>query len=149
MMTKQNPQVKVGPGLIGVGVGILVFKNGKILLGKRKSLLGKGEYAGLGGHLEFGESIEECAKREAMEEAGVKLKNIKFLCLSSLKKYHGKHYIDIGLKAEWAEGEPKNMEPDKCEGYAWYGLDNLPSPLFGAELNYLEALKSGKNFFDS
>ena len=141
MFYKQDPQVKVG-------VGIMVFKDGKVLLGKRKSPLGQGEYAGLGGHLEFGESIEDCARREAMEEAGVKLKNIKFLCLSSLKKYQGKHYIDIGLKAEWAKGEPKTMEPDKCEGYAWYDLNNLPSPLFASEHNYLKALKSGKNFFD-
>lgn len=136
-----DPQVRVG-------VGIMVFKEGKVLLGKRKSLLGKGEYAGLGGHLEFGESIEACAKREAKEEAGIEIKNIKFLCLSSLKRYQGKHYIDIGLKAEWAKGTPKAMEPEKCEGFDWYFLDNLPSPLFAAEDNYLKALKSGKNFFD-
>ena len=134
---------------VRVGVGIMVFKNGKLLLGKRKAELGKGEYAGLGGHLEFGESIEQCAKREAMEEAGIELKNIEFLCLSSLKKYQGKHYIDIGLKAEWKKGKPKVMEPDKCEGFEWFPLDNLPSPLFAAEHNYLKALKSGQNFFDS
>lgn len=141
-MTLSNPQVRVG-------IGIVVFKNGKILLGKRKNAHGQGEYAGLGGHLEFGESIEACAKREAKEEAGIKIKNIKFLCLSSLKTYKGKHYIDIGLKAEWAEGEPKVMEPEKCEGFAWYDLSNLPKPLFAAEHNYLEALNSGKNFFDT
>jgi len=133
---------------VRVGVGIMVFKDGKLLLGKRKSKLGKGEYAGLGGHLEFGESIEACAKREAMEEAGIELKNIKFLCLSSLKKYQGKHYIDIGLTAKWAKGVPKAMEPEKCEGFNWYDLDRLPFPLFAAEHNYLEALKSGKKFFD-
>lgn len=140
-MILKNPQVRVG-------VGIMVFKEGKVLLGKRKSLLGKGEYAGLGGHLEFGESIEACAKREAKEEAGIKIKKIKFLCLSSLKKYQGKHYIDIGLTAEWAIGKPKTMEPEKCEGFAWYELENLPSPLFAAENNYLVALKSSQNFFD-
>ncbi len=140
-MNLNNLQVKVG-------VGILVFKDNKLLLGKRKSPLGKGEYAGLGGHLEFGEAIEECAKREAMEEAGIEIKNIKFLCLSSLKKYQGKHYIDIGLKAEWAKGTPQTMEPEKCEGFDWYDLNNLPSPLFAAENNYLVALKSAKNFFD-
>ena len=133
---------------VRVGVGIILLKGKKILLGKRKSPLGKGEYAGLGGHLEFGESIEECAKREAREEAGIEIKNIKFLCLSSLKKYKGKHYIDIGLKAEWVKGKPKVMESEKCEGFEWYDLNNLPDPLFAAGYNYLEALKSGKNFFD-
>lgn len=143
-----NPQPRLIRGQVRVGVGIVVFKGKKILLGKRKAAHGEGEYAGLGGHLEFGESIEQCAKREALEEAGIMIKNIKFLCISSLKKYQGKHYIDIGLKAEWAANEPKALEPDKCESFAWYDLNNLPEPLFAAEHNYLKALNSGKNFFD-
>lgn len=130
-----------------VGIGMLVLKDGKVLLGKRKGAHGEGEYAGLGGHLEFNESIEDCARREAMEEAGIKIKNIRLLCVSNLKKY-GKHYLDIGLKVEWAENEPKVMEPHKVESWEWYDLDNLPKPLFAAEGNYFEALKTGKNFFD-
>ena len=131
-----------------VGIGMLVLKGKKVLLGKRKGAHGEGEYAGLGGHLEYGESIKDCARREAMEEAGIEIKNIRFLCLSNIKKY-GKHYLDIGLKVEWAKGEPKVMEPDKVESWGWYDLDNLPSPLFACEPNYIEALKTGKNFFDS
>lgn len=137
----KNPQVRVG-------VGVMVFKDGKILLGKRKGSHGAGEYAGLGGHLEFGESIEECIKREAREEAGIEVGNIKFLCLSSLKKYHDKHYIDIGMTAEVISGIPKIMEPEKCESWGWYDLENIPRPLFAAEENYLLALNSRKNFFD-
>ena len=42
-----------------VGVGVMVFKDGKILLAKRKGSHGAGEYAFPGGHLEFGESFEQ------------------------------------------------------------------------------------------
>ncbi len=133
---------------VRVGVGVMVFKNGKLLLGKRKNAHGEGEYAGLGGHLEFGESIEYCVKREAKEEAGIEVRNIKFLCLSSLKRYKGKHYIDIGMTAELVGEEPKIMEPEKCEKWGWYDLNNLPKPLFAAEENYLKALSSNENFFD-
>lgn len=132
-----------------VGVGVLVLKDGKVLLGKRKGAHGAGHYGGLGGHLEFWESIEECAKRECMEEAGIEITNIKFLTLSNIKKYGGKHYIDVGVVAEWKSGEPKILEPKKCAGWGWYDLNSLPKPLFAALENYIEAYKSGKNFFDS
>lgn len=131
-----------------VGIGVLVFKKGQVLLGKRKGSHGKGEYAFPGGHLEFGESIEECARRECKEEAGIEIKNVKFIRLSNLKKYD-KHYVDIGIMAEWASGRPKRMEPGKSGNWDWYDMENLPRPLFGVIEQTLEALKTGRNFFDS
>ncbi len=130
-----------------VGVSVLVFKNNKVLLGKRKGSHGEGEYASPGGHLEFGESIEDCARRECLEEAGIKIKNIKFLRLANLRKY-GKHYADIGLTAEWDSGDVKVMEPEKMEKWNWYDLNDLPKPLFAALEQTFEALRTGKIFFD-
>lgn len=54
-----------------VGVGIMVMKNGKVLLGKRKGSHGTGKYAWPGGHMEHMESFEECAKREVREETEI------------------------------------------------------------------------------
>lgn len=63
---------------INVGVGVMIFdKDGMILLGKRKGSHGAGEYSFPGGHLEYGESFEECAKREVMEECGIEIKNLE------------------------------------------------------------------------
>ena len=140
MKQEQKPQV---------GVGIVIFKNGKILLGKRKGAHGAGEYAGPVGHLEHLESIEECAKRETREETGMEITNIKFLCVSNLKKYAPKHYLDIGFTADWVSGEPQVLEPEKRERWDWYSLDNIPEPLFGVEPNYLEAIKTGRTFWDA
>ncbi len=141
-MTANNPQIKVG-------IGIMVFKNGKVLLTKRKGSHGAGEYAFPGGHLEFGESFESCARRECREEAGIEIKNVRFVRLANLKAYTGKHYVDIGLMAEWESGEPQVLEAEKAERWEWYDLDKLPKPLFATIDSYLEALKTGKNFFDS
>lgn len=49
-----------------VGVGVLIFQQGsqRCLVGRRKGAHGGGEYALPGGHLEHGESFEECARRE-------------------------------------------------------------------------------------
>ena len=54
-----------------IGVAVIVKKKDKVLLGKRISLHGKGSWGFPGGHLEFCESIEECAKRETKEETGL------------------------------------------------------------------------------
>ncbi len=133
---------------IKIGVGVMIFKGGKVLIGKRKGKNEVGEYAWPGGHLEFMESIIDCAKREVMEETGMEITNVKFLRLENFKK-NSKHYIDIALTADWKFGDPKTMEPEKCEGWEWRDLDNLPQPLFPTLASYFEALKTGQNFFDN
>lgn len=131
-----------------VGIGTMVLKNGKVLFGKRKNAHGDGEYSFPGGHLEHGESIIECGKRETLEEAGIEIENVRLLCVSNEKKYLPKHYVNIGLIADWKSGEPTINEPDKYVDIGWYDIDNLPSPLFEVAPNFFEAIKTGKNFFD-
>jgi 8-oxo-dGTP diphosphatase len=86
-----------------VGVGLLIFKDGKILLGKRKSAHAPGVYCGTGGHLESGESVFDCAIRETREEAGIEIENLRFLCVGN---YPGdeKHYINFGIAADYSSG---------------------------------------------
>lgn len=114
---------------VRVGVGILVIREGQVLLGKRRGSHGEGEYAWPGGHLEFGETIEECVAREIAEETGLTVRPIKPVSLSNVIKY-GRHYIDIQYLVEYDSGTAEVREPDKVEGWAWYPLDDLPEPLF-------------------
>lgn len=132
-----------------VGVGVMILKDGKVLLGKRKGSHGAGEFGWPGGHMEYMESFAGCAKREVMEETGMEIENIRFLRLLNLKEYAPKHYVDIGLIADWKSGEPHIMEPDRCEGWAWYAMDNLPTPLFYVCASFFEAHKTGRNFWDA
>src|SRR6185369_16550479 len=113
-----------------VGIGVLIFKDGKILLGKRKSKHANGVFAPPGGKLEFMESFEDCAKREVREEAGIEITNLRFICLRNSKEYTPKHWVNIGLAADWLSGEPTVMEPEKSGEWKWYALDALPEPLF-------------------
>ncbi len=125
----------------------MLFKDGKVLLAKRNDT---GEYCWPGGKMEFGESFEECARRETREETGLEIANIRFLRLMNLKSADSlKHFVDIELMADWESGEPELLEPEKFEMWSWYDLDDLPEPLFYPQLTALEAYKTGKVFFDS
>ena len=84
-----------------------------------------------GGHLEYGESWEECVKREAMEEVGVEIENIRFIAATNdVFTAENKHYVTIFMVAGIKSGEVKNMEPDKAAGIDWFTYDSLPQNLF-------------------
>lgn len=111
-----------------VGVGAFVLnEHGEIIIGKRKGSHGAGKevllpcrrvsytvasgtYAFPGGHLEFGETFEQCAIREIMEETGLSIGNVKFLTATNdVMVSENKHYITIfvGCTIVGAEKEPK------------------------------------------
>ena len=131
-----------------VGVGISIFKDGKILLGKRKGSHGAGEYAFPGGHLEHMESFADCARREVKEECGIEIKNIRFQYLANVKKYAPKHYAHIGLIADWKSGEPKVLEPKKSESWGWYSMEKSPRPLFEMCRLSFDAYRKNKKYYD-
>lgn len=114
-----------------VGVGVMIIRNNKVLLGKRRGAHGENTYSWCGGHLEYGESLEECARREVKEESGLEVTSLKFLCVSNIISY-GKHYLDIEFLAKVKKGQPQVLEPEKREHWDWYDLDKLPQPLFKA-----------------
>jgi len=114
-----------------IGIAVVIERNNKILLGKRKGSHKAGFWAFPGGHLEFNETLENCAKREVMEETGLAITSIrKDTYTNDIMKDENKHYLTCFIRADCEIGEPKIMEPDKCEEWGWFDWDNLPSPLF-------------------
>lgn len=113
-----------------VGVAVFIKKDDKYLLMKRASPHGYGTWAIPGGKLDYGETFEQCSKREIMEEVGVEITNIKFVVANNNLFADRKHYITIVMKADWLSGEATIMEPEKCSDLIWCTLEEIPEPLF-------------------
>ncbi len=125
-----------------VGIGVFVWKDGKFLMGKRRGSHGHDTWSIPGGHLEFGESWEECAKREVLEETGLRVNNVRFLAATNdLFPDDNKHYTTIWVECDWVSGQPSITEPDKWVDQEWRTFDTLPSPLFEPCWNNLKKVK--------
>ena len=126
----------------GVGVGVYIRKEGKVLLGLRKGGYGAGEWCAPGGKMEMKESPEECAVRETLEEAGIEIGNLRFITITNDIHKVGTHYVTASFVADWKSGEVRVMEPDKLERWEWFSWGSLPEPLFLSTRNFV---KTGYN----
>lgn len=114
-----------------VGVGVIVIREGLILLGKRIGSLGAGTWALPGGHLEFGESVEDCARREVLEETGLEIQSVEpGPYANNFFASEGKHYITLFVTARCPTGKPRVLDPNKCSTWQWFRWSELPQPLF-------------------
>ena len=122
-----------------VGVAALVTRGERVLLLKRHGSHGAGSWACPGGHLEFGETPEQCAVREAFEEVGLVLEHLRFRAITNdLFEAEGKHYITIWMQGECASGDPAIAAPDELTELGWFSWDALPQPLFLPLANLLD-----------
>lgn len=114
-----------------VGVAVIVVKDSKVLLGKRMNSHGSGTWQFPGGHLEFGEPIEDCAKRELFEETGLTIRNLRSgPYTNDIFKTEQTHYITLFVIADYDSGELTVKEPKKCEKWEWFSWSRLPEPKF-------------------
>lgn len=134
------------PDDVGVGTAVLILdENHRILLGKRKGAHRAGYWSCPGGWVDRSDQdIFKAVAREASEEANIELHKAEQLCwvtedhpeleIRTITLYY------LSWPKEWG-GVPEVMEPDKCEEWRWFHLDELPSPLFPKLLDALEPLK--------
>jgi 8-oxo-dGTP diphosphatase len=122
---------------IGVGCGVILLKGNRILLGKRHEDPNKADselhlentWTMPGGKIEYGESFEEAAKREVLEETGIVLNRVRIICVNNDKNEHAQ-FVTIGMLAEEFSGDAKVMEPDEITEWRWFDLQDLPKPLY-------------------
>ena len=123
-----SPQVK-----IGVAAFIQKVSGGPVLVGCRRGSHGAGTWTVPGGGLEFGETIEECARREIKEETGLDVLKVSmpFAVTDDMYLDDGKHYVTVWVEATVADDAvPVNVEPHKCDGWEWHMARAIPEPHF-------------------
>ncbi len=125
-----------------VGVGAMIVRDGCVLMARRMSGQRPGWYGWIGGKLEFGETLQACARREAREEAGIEITNLRLLCVSSII-VEDQHWIDVEFLADIASGEPHAAAPDELTEWTWYSLENLPGPIFEPAQLALRSFQTG------
>ncbi len=117
-----------------VGIGAIVIREGKALVGLRQGSHGAGLWAFPGGHQDHGESWEECGAREVLDESGMVVRFRyfdpdrlqKFLCVTDdMMEKDDKHYNTVYVVYDWVSGEPEIREPDKCGGWEWVTFTEL------------------------
>lgn len=134
----------------GVGVGVMIIKENKILLGLRNpdkikassELQGQGTWTMPGGKVEFMEKLVEAAKRELEEETSLKATKLDFLCISD-DMTETAHYVTVGFIAKEYTGEVKTMEPETILKWEWFDLNALPDNLYAPSRKCIEKYKSG------
>ncbi|KAF9110434.1 Nudix hydrolase 15, mitochondrial [Mortierella sp. AM989] len=107
---------------VQVGVGVWIMHMNKVLIGKRIGSHGAG-------HLEFGETFQECAIREALEETGLDLDpaTAKFVTANNnIMSDIDRHYVTIFVAANTTgKSDAKVMEPLKCERWEWITREQI------------------------
>ncbi len=126
-----------------VGVGAIVISEGRILLVKRGVPPGRGLWAIPGGKLKLGETLQDCAAREILEETGVTIAVGECIYVFDLIERDKSekikfHFVVVDFAALYVSGEAKGA--DDADEAGWFSPEELES--LPVSKNTLKALHS-------
>ena len=126
----------------GLGCGLAILREGKLLLYRRLRAPEAGSWNIVGGKVDHMERTVDAARREAEEESGLRIGAVEFLCLSEqILADERQHWLSLIYVTEDVSGEARVVEPEKLPEFGWFPLDALPAPLSRFAADAVEALR--------
>ncbi|MCD7109796.1 NUDIX domain-containing protein [Rhizobium sp. DKSPLA3] len=128
----------------GVGCGLAILRDDRILLCRRLKAPEQGHWTITGGKVDMMEDSRSAARREGVEESGLAIGDaIDFLCVSEhVIEADRQHWISLIYVTRDTQGDPQETEPDKLSDIGWYDLDALPAPLSRFAADAIAALRA-------
>lgn len=127
---------------------LLIVKEKKVLLIRRFNTgYEDGNYSLIAGHVDENETFTKAIIREAKEEAGINIKStdLKFVLLMhrNSKQEINNERADVFFMVQKWSGKLRNMEPEECDDFAWFSLDNLPENIIPYIKKAIEGVNNG------
>lgn len=127
---------------VHVGVAAVVeHPDGRLLIQRRAAADadGFGMLSVPGGWLDFGETPEDAAVRETMEETGITVEAEGVIDIVSFEDDLGRWVVDLFVRCRYISGVPTVMEPDKASWCGWRPASMLAdADIYGPLRTHLE-----------
>ncbi|OHA17404.1 MAG: hypothetical protein A3H57_00945 [Candidatus Taylorbacteria bacterium RIFCSPLOWO2_02_FULL_43_11] len=113
---------------------VIIHDHPRVLLGMKKRGFGQGRWNGFGGKLENGESIEEAAKRETFEEAGIRISDMDKIGILDFEFDGKEEGLEVHLfKAKSFYGNPIESEEMSPR---WFFMEEIPFAMMWPDDRY-------------
>lgn len=117
---------------VRLAVYLMLERDGKVFMLRRANTgYHDGDYGLIQGHVDGGETAEEAMSREAKEEIGIDVRpedmQVVYVQHGPAENEPDEEYLCVYMKCTRWEGEPANLEPDKCDDIGWFSRDALPA----------------------
>jgi len=123
----------------------IVYQHSRVLLGMKKRGFGAGKWNGFGGKVMAGETIEEAAKRELREEAGIEAKHLDKLGIIDFESKGDPEILQVHIfRSDIFSGEVSESEEMKPQ---WFHIDEIPfKEMWPDDVFWMPLLLSRKKF---
>lgn len=123
----------------------IIHEHPRVLLGMKKRGFGQGRWNGFGGKVDDNETIEEAAKREVSEEAGITVEQLEKMGVINFEFQGNPEILEVHIfKAQEFEGTPTESEEMKPQ---WFFIDEIPfATMWPDDVFWFPYLLKGKKF---
>lgn len=123
----------------------IVHQHPRVLLGMKKRGFGAGRWNGFGGKVADGETIEEAARRELQEEAGIHARALARAGVLEFSWDGKPEVLEVHLfRATDFTGEPQETEEMRPQ---WFHIDEIPfDTMWPDDRHWMPLFLAGKKF---